>query len=147
MGTVSVDVTINRPRDEVFAFVGDLTHDPLWFRGVRMSRVVSDVPSGLGTEYEQVTRLFGVPFTARVVVTAYDPPRLIALRSIRSATPFEAVYRLDDTVGGGTRYTLDAVVSGAGLYRLFGPLFLPLLRRATAKRLAILKRVLEARAA
>lgn len=143
MGTVSVGITINRPRDEVFAFVGDLTHDPQWFRGVKTSRVVSDVPSGVGTQYEQVTRLFGVAFTARVVVTAYDPPRSMALRSIRSATPFEAVYRLDEVDGVGTRYTLDAVVSGAGLYRVFGPVFLPLLRRATAKRLAILKRVLE----
>jgi uncharacterized protein YndB with AHSA1/START domain len=143
MGTVSLAITIDRPRDEVFAFVGDLTHDPQWFRGVRASRVVSEVTSGVGTEYEQVTRLFGVPFTARVVVTAYDPPRSMTLRSRWSATPFEAVYRLDEVAGGGTRYTLDATVSGAGRYRLFGPLFLPLLRWATAKRLAILKRVLE----
>jgi hypothetical protein len=131
---------------EVFAFVADLTHDPQWFRGVHEVRVVSATASGVGTEYEQITRLFGWLFTARVLMTEFDPPRRAALRSLRSATPFLATYLFDPIDGGrGTRYTLDAEVSGAGFYRLFGPLFLPLLRCAARSRLLGLKRLLESR--
>jgi uncharacterized protein YndB with AHSA1/START domain len=142
MGQVTLDVVIERPLDEVFAFVADLTHDPQWFRGVLSSRLVSAVQEGPGAEYEQVTRLFGWPFVARVRVTEYDPPRRMALVTRRSATPFTAVYTFEP-VAGGTRYTLDATVVGAGFYRLFGPTFLPLLRRATRSRMLDLKRLLE----
>jgi hypothetical protein len=143
VGRVRLSVEIDRPVPEVFDFVADLTHDPAWFRGVRSVRVVSAVQCGLGTEYEQTTRLFGWPFTARVVITEYDRPWRAALRSLRSATPFAATYLFEPLSGGRTRYTLEAEVAGVGFYRLFGPLFLPLLRRATARRLLALKSLLE----
>jgi uncharacterized membrane protein len=143
-GRVIESIVIERSITDVFAFVSDLTGDPLWFRGVREVRVVSDVDRGAGTEYEQVTRLFGWRFTARVRMTEYEPPHHAALESVRSATPFRAVYRfepLDD--GRATRYTLDATVAGSSAYAFLGPLFLPLLRRGTRSRLRGLKRLLE----
>ena len=144
MGRVRAAVVIDRPVAEVFAFVADLRHDPQWFRGVHEVRVVSSMDSGVGTEYEQVTRLFGVSFVARVLMTEYEPPHRAALLALRSGTPFRAVYTFEPLDSGrSTRYTLDADVSGAGLYRLLGPLFLPLLRRATRSRMRGLKRVLE----
>jgi hypothetical protein len=143
-GRVVEQVVIERPIETVFAFVADLTHDPQWFRGVREVRVVSTVDSGVGAEYEQVTSLFGRRFVALVRMTEYQPPHRAALVTVRSATPFTAVYTFDPLDGGrATRYTLDASVTGAGLYRAFGPIFLPLLRRATRSRLRGLKRVLE----
>lgn len=145
-GRVRESVVIQRSIEDVFAFVGDLTRDPQWFRGVREVRVVSGVQLGAGAEYEQVTRLFGWPFTARVRMVEYRPPYYAALVSVRSATPFRAVYRLEPLDGGrATRYTLDATVAGASFYRFLGPLFLPLLRRATRSRLHDLKRLLEGR--
>lgn len=143
-GRVTESVDIEHPIAEVFAFVSDLTRDPQWFRGVREVHVVSDVDIGAGAEYEQVTRLFGWAFTARVRMIEYDPPHHAMLVSVRSPTPFRAVYRLEPLRDGtATRYTLDATVTGSGFYRLFGPLFLPLLRRATRSRLGGLKRLLE----
>ncbi len=143
-GRVTESVEIERPISEVFDFVADLTRDPQWFRGVREVRVLSTVERGAGTEYEQVTRLFGWPFIAHVRMTEYEPPHRAVLESIRSATPFRAEYRLGQLNGGrSTRYTLDATVAGSSFYRLFGPVFLPLLRRATRQRLGGHKRLLE----
>jgi uncharacterized protein YndB with AHSA1/START domain len=143
---VRVGIDIQRPVDEVFAYVADLTHDPEWFRGVREVRVVSAAHPGAGSEYEQVTVLFGRPFTARVRMLEYEPPRRASLCSLESATPFRATYSFEPLAsGGGTRYTLDAEVSGTGLYRLLGPLFLPMLRQATQRRLVALKHLLEMR--
>lgn len=140
-----VSTVIDRPQADVFGYVTDLRHDVHWYRGIVAVDVLSEVDVGVGVVYQQVTSLFGRTFTATMKVTSYDPPRHMTLASIRSLTPFLAHYHFRPTaVGAGTVFTLDAEVTGVGAFRLLGPLFVPLVRRATMRRLRILKKVLEA---
>jgi hypothetical protein len=144
MGAVTLTVVIDRPIAEVFGFVTDLRHDVHWYQGVQAVRVLSESETGIDTVYEQRTRLFGVAFTGLMKVTKYDPPRHMTLLALRSLTPFTARYNFESLAPESTRFTLDAEVSGAGAYRLFGPLLVPMIRSATAKRLRALKHYLEA---
>jgi uncharacterized protein YndB with AHSA1/START domain len=144
MGSVRITVDIERPLAEVFAYVTDLRHDVNWFDGIRSVHVVSNVDYGVGAVFEQATSMFGWRFTSRLRVTEYEPPTRMVLVADKSMIPFRATYAFERTMHGiGTRFTLDATVHGAGIYRLLGPLFLPMLHAAVTRRFARLKRVLE----
>jgi hypothetical protein len=106
--------------------------------------VVAGAEGPVGTEYEQVTRLFGRSFVARIRMTEDDPPHRAVLTAVRSATPFTASYTFEPVDPVGTRFRMTATVATVGLYKLLGPLFLPLLRRQTRGYFGVLKRVLEA---
>jgi hypothetical protein len=51
-------VVINRPVEQVFAFVSDLENDPLWTPGAVMRRT-SQGPLGVGTTFQQYDRFMG----------------------------------------------------------------------------------------
>ena len=75
---------INRRPSEVFAFLADAEHDPLWRPGVvEIARVSGD---GIGTIYrQQVAGPGGRPVQADIEITAYEPDRILAFRTITGA--------------------------------------------------------------
>jgi uncharacterized protein YndB with AHSA1/START domain len=141
---VVTEVVVDRPTEEVFAFVTDPRNDPQWWRGVREVRIMTSGDPA-GTEYEQVTRLFGRRFVARIRLTEHDPPHRVVLTAVRSAVPFTATYSFEPVGAGRTRFRMTATLAVAGSYRLLGPLFLPLLRLQTRSYFRVLKQVLESR--
>lgn len=144
MQRVRFEVIIDRPVDEVFAYVTDLRNDIEWFQGIKSVHVTSIVDHGVGTEYEQDTFFLGWRFMSRHRVTEYIPPARMTLLAIKSATPFTALYLFEPVSDGrSTRFVLDAQVIGSSVYRYFGRWFIPLLVKAVDKRIAILKAVLE----
>lgn len=141
MFAVETSVDVGRPVDEVFAFVTDPRNDIRWWRGVRTIEVLHG-DGGVGTEYAQRGRLFGLPFFNHLKVEELDPPHRMVMRTIRSLTPFVAVYTLTALDGGRTRFAMTAEVAARGHFRLFGPLFAPLLRWLTRLYFARLPKVL-----
>ena len=77
------------------------------------------------------------------MVTAYDPPRLAAMKGLSGNAPFEATLRFEE-VEGGTRATVQTVFNLTGAMRLVGPLFIPAYERGWASGLQNLKRLMEA---
>jgi hypothetical protein len=146
MGAVRLSVDIERPIWEVFEFVTDLRHDPQWYTGVSNVRVVSDIQRGRGATYDQYNRFFGWRFESRLRVAEHDPPKHMQLCAISSAIPFTAVYSFE-SVGGRpwpvTRFTLEAIVRAQSVYRLLGPVLMPMLRARTRRGLRQLKHLLE----
>ena len=49
MVAVEKMITINRPVEEVFAYVSDLQNSPLWQKGLLEARRITEGPLGLGT--------------------------------------------------------------------------------------------------
>ena len=47
-------ITIDRPRDEVFAFLADLENLPRWNYAISRTRKVSAGPVALGSRFHQV---------------------------------------------------------------------------------------------
>jgi uncharacterized protein YndB with AHSA1/START domain len=145
---VVTEVVVDRSIDEVFAFVTDPRNDPRWWRGVREVRIVTrpaDPDDPVGTEYEQVTQLFGRQFVGRIRLTEHDPPHRATLTSVQSATPFVAIYTFEPMGAERARFRMTATVAVVGPYRLLGPLFLALIRRQTRIYFGVLKQVLEGR--
>jgi carbon monoxide dehydrogenase subunit G len=132
MFPVVVAVELDRPIDEVFAFVADLRNDDKWWPGVgRAVRLRGD--GGVGTEYQQDTRLLGVRFPARMTVTEYVPPVRQVFHTDDSLTPFTAIYEFEELGPARTRFTMTARVDARGPFRVLGPIFAPMLRRLAAR--------------
>ena len=81
MPSASHSVTINRSASEVFAFVADGENAPRWRSGVLDIQRVSG--HGVGAVYRQGVRgPAGRRIAADYEVTAYQPDRLLALKTI-----------------------------------------------------------------
>lgn len=67
-------IRIERPREEVFAFLGDLENLPFWDPAIEVIWKTSPSAVGVGTTYRQIR---SAPERREVAleVTAFDPPR------------------------------------------------------------------------
>jgi uncharacterized protein YndB with AHSA1/START domain len=83
-------VVINRPLEQVFAFVSDLENDPQWTPGAVMRRT-SQGQLGVGTTFQQRDRFMGRRMDLSLEVTDYEPPHRIGLRTISGQLSFGAL--------------------------------------------------------
>ena len=65
-------VVIDRPIDEVFAFVADGTNDPKFSPRVQEIRKVTDGPVGVGTIYESSVKDAGMKSSRRLAPSCAD---------------------------------------------------------------------------
>jgi uncharacterized protein YndB with AHSA1/START domain len=135
-------VMIARPIEDVFAFLSDLENVPKWNYAIVETRKVSAGPVGVGTVYHQVR---SVPSRSeeRLEITAYTPPRKLALQGQLGPFRSRLFYALDATPEG-TRVTNTVEVELRGPGRLLARVAVPRVREAVAANLRKLKELLEA---
>ena len=74
MATITKSVNINRPPDEVFAYLDDLSKHPEWQSQIESRRIVTEGPTRVGTEVEDVRVVGGGrKIELRWHVTEHDP--------------------------------------------------------------------------
>jgi len=115
--SASHSVTINCSASEAFAFVADGENAPRWRSGVLDIQRVSG--HGVGAVYRQGVRgPAGRRITADYEVTAYQPDRLMAFKTIAGPVRPTGEFRLQEA-GGVTTLTLLLQADLAGVKRLF----------------------------
>jgi uncharacterized protein YndB with AHSA1/START domain len=123
----SYDVTtvVDRPIEEVFAFLADGTNDPKFSPRVLEIRKATDGPTGVGTVYASTVKDAGVKTKREFEITEFDPPRRIRWKELSKnlVTVPEGGYDLAPE-GEGTRITLTNTFEGRGLGKLIMPLAL-----------------------
>jgi hypothetical protein len=130
-GDYSGSAVIDRPIDEVWAFLAAGTNDPKFSPRVLEIRKEPDGPSGLGTVFVSRVKDAGMKSDRRFELTAFDAPTKLrwAERSKNLVTVPEGGYDLEDLGNGQTRVTVFNTFVGHGLGKLFvGPA-----RKAAAK--------------
>jgi carbon monoxide dehydrogenase subunit G len=125
-GTAHVD----RPIEEVFAFLADGENDPKFSPRVIEIGKTSEGPPGVGTIYASTVKDAGMTTKREFKLTEFDPPTRIRWTELSKnlVTAEEGGYDLapDD---GGTRLTIHNVLEGHG----FGKILVPLALRAARK--------------
>jgi uncharacterized membrane protein len=113
-------VTVDRPIDEVFAFLADGENGPRWRSGVLdVERVAGD---GLGARYRQgVKGPMGRRVAADFEVTEFAPPRVLAFRAVAGPVRPEGRYELEAT-GDGTRVRFALQCTPRGFAKLLTPM-------------------------
>ncbi len=134
---VTKDLVINRPRDEVAAYVIDPAHDPIWIGGIREAEMLTPPPVAEGTQVRRVARFLGRRIEYVLEIARLEPDTEVVMRSVKSPFPMNVTYGFADAPGG-TEVTIR--VTGAG-----GRLAAVGVRRGIAGDLKRLKGLLESR--
>lgn len=144
---IEYSVTIQRPIEEVFAFVSNVGNWSQWVSGTSEARQTSPGPIQVGTTFTQVSNFLGRRFEINATVTEYEPNRRFALASDGKPVPFgnQIIF---EAVREGTRMTdvLSSTGDVSGLFKLAAPVMEGMLRNQFEKDHEHLKELLEARA-
>lgn len=136
------EIEIRRPIEDVFAVLTNVELTGRWYPARVEEWWTSQPPYGVGSTRRARTWVLGRVMENDAVVTAYDPPRLAAMRGLSSIAPFEATLAFDPG-DEGTRVRVETVFHLTGAMRLIGPLFIPAYDRGWEKGLLTLKSSLE----
>lgn len=144
MISAEVEFVVNRPVEEVFAFLSDFKNNLKWRASQVEVEKTSDGPIGVGTTYRLVNNLLGrrVELGARVV--EFEPNRRFA--SADDGPIPVAAQRIFERVEGGTRVTLIVKAEPGGILKIAEPLLGAILKRRLEADAAKAKEVLESRA-
>ena len=145
MATFEDRTVIERPIEEVFAFLHDPANDPKWTVGVSEARQMSQGPMGVGTTVVEVVHFLGRRWELRFEVTEYEPPQKSSIRGSSGPHELAGSYVLEP-VNGATEFTMVAEMSARGFLKLIEPIWAPLARRQMRASSRKLKNLLEAEA-
>ena len=127
----SGSAVIDRPIEEVFAFLADGTNDPKFSPRVQEIRQTTDGPVGVGTVFESTVKDAGMTTSRRFELTAVDAPTKIRWteRSTNTVTVPDGGYDLEKVSDTETRVTIHNTLEGHG----FGKLIVGFAARAAVK--------------
>lgn len=153
MRRIAESIDINRPCEEVFAYLEDRANDPAWMAAVRESHWLdtggAGTPGvdGVGRRGRMLMRIQGRTVEFVDEVSEYEPGRVIAHRTVQGPFPLHSACRCDPTETG-----CRATVVGEAEQFVRGPLRWLLepfiargVRRGFRTDLARLKQILESR--
>ena len=127
----SATTTINRPIDQVFAFLADGTNDTKFSPRVQEIKKLTDGPPGVGTVYSSAVKDAGLKSSREFKLTEFEQPTKIRWTELskNAITVPDGGYDLEPADDGATRMTISNTFEGHG----FGKVLLPLANRAAKK--------------
>lgn len=140
---VRTETTIDRPPEEVFAYLVDLRNDPDWCPRVDSVEQVGGDGPGPGARYRAVHRPKGgkqVPLDLEVLEV--EAPRRLLMRQDDEAGIFLTTYELTPTSGGGTRLAQTSDMRFRGAARIAAPLIKLAVRKGTREQFRALTALL-----
>ena len=124
-GRFEATVAIDRPVEEVFAFLADGENDPKFSPRVLEIAKTTEGPPGAGTVYASTVKDAGMKTKREFRITEFEPPTRIRWAEVSKnlVTAAEGGYDLARE-GDGTRVTIYNVLEGHGPGKLIAPLAL-----------------------
>jgi uncharacterized protein YndB with AHSA1/START domain len=147
--TITTSIVIQRPLEEVFAFVTDARNNRQWQArsGLQRSQQLPDSPVGVGTRIIEVWTFMGIESQSTAEVTEYEPDRTYTRHAISGSSPIKEGTLTFEPVAGGTRLTAIIHVQAGGLFAIAEPLLTSNVKRGFDQIFATLKALLEEQAA
>jgi hypothetical protein len=171
---VTVEQRIERPREEVARFAMDPANDTRWILALDSARVLPGGESargggesarggvegvrggegaadggagavGVGTRVERLASFLGRRIEYVNEIEEYDPPRRLAMRSVKAPFPMTVVYEFEEAGEGATLARIHAGGDARGFYSVAGPVLNQMVRRGIKRDLEVLKDLMERR--
>ena len=142
MARFKQSVVINRPVEQVFAFLSDLENDPPWSGAAELRRT-SPGPVGVGTTFQQRDRFLGRRLELILQVVGYEPNHKVTLKTTSRGLSFAGTRMVEPVGQGATRVTFVGGGRAGGVWRLVEPLLAVMGGRRLRTQLGRLKRLLE----
>jgi uncharacterized membrane protein len=110
-------VTIDRPVQEVFAFVRDPEAVPQWQAAVVSVETEQQGPLQAGSKLTEIRKFLGRELRSTLQVTALDENRTLNLKVLEGPIPFSVNQDFED-LGGSTKVTVVGEGEPGGLFKL-----------------------------
>jgi uncharacterized protein YndB with AHSA1/START domain len=114
MATLTTTTTINQPVEKVFNYVVDASNHKAWQASIAEAEVTPAGPVGVGSTYVYTTEVMGQRIKSQMQVSAFEPNRTWAVRTVGVPNSVETVYAFAP-VGEATQLTISMEVP-AGAY-------------------------------
>ncbi len=144
-GRFEATITIERPIEEVFAFLAEGTNDPKFSPRVLEIENTTGGPVGVGTVFTSTVKDAGMKSKREIKITEFDAPTRIRWSEISKnlVVSSEGGYDLSGD-SAGTSLTLFNVLEGHGLGGLIARLALSSARKQAGAFAARIKATVEA---
>jgi uncharacterized membrane protein len=110
-------IFINRPPQDVFNVITDVSKQPLWQTSVDSVEWTSNGPPGVGSTMKVVSRFLGRKMEMEAQVTAYDPPHRLVWKSLNGPYPTEVTTKFQ-LQGEGTFLSYKGQADIGGFFKL-----------------------------
>jgi hypothetical protein len=116
----SASTVIERPIDQVFAFLAEGTHDPKFSPRVQKIQRTPNGPPGVGTVFESTVKDAGMESNRKFELTVFEAPTKIRWteRSKNSVTVPDGGYDLEAVSATQTKVTIHNRLEGHGVGKL-----------------------------
>jgi len=142
MGGFETSTVIDRPLEEVAAYLSDLGNDPRWRREWVDAASASDGSLGLGTTTILYGQFWGRRPKAVYAVARYEPNKLTEWRTVSGPLPL-TFRRAFATVEGGTQVTFAYDAHPNVVLKVLEPLIIRTGKRQLAGDIPKLRAILE----
>ncbi|MGH2755994.1 MAG: SRPBCC family protein [Actinomycetota bacterium] len=135
-------VVIDRPPEDVFAYLADFSNVPKWNYAIVETQKTSDGPVGVGATYDQ-TRSIPTRSQESFVVSEFQPNERLAIHGDLGPFTGTLSYELESRPGGTILHN-SAALQGRGMMKVAAGLVGGRIQEAVAANLQKLKQLLEA---
>ena len=140
---VTSEIVIERPLEVVAEFAADPTNAPAWYENIESVEWQNDPPARVGSRVAFVARFLRRRLTYTYEVVELDRHRRLVMRTAQGPFPMETTSTWTAQSAGSTRMTLRNRGEPSGFSVLMAPFMSWAVRRANAKDLTALKRILQ----
>lgn len=139
---VNVSININKPYQEIFAYIANFENNPKWQGGMLEATFTSDGPLQIGSTYEQVATFLGKKIYTTFEVIQFEKDHLIKINSVESSFPI-TVTRFVEPAAEGTK--VSAIVEGdaSKFFKIAQPLLKAMVKRSVTSDYKRLKKLME----
>ena len=133
-------IEIERPCEQIFAFISDFANNPIWQRGMVACEWTSAKTHTVGATYVQQASFLGRRIDTHFEVTAYEPGHSISIASTVSTFPIQVtrtVVPIPD--GRGSKITAHIRGQPRGILKLFSYM----VKKSVQRDYRVLKTMLE----
>jgi len=138
------EIVINAPPQRVAAYAGDPSNAPEWYVNIKQVEWLTPPPVTVGSRMNFVAQFLGRRLAYTYEVVDHRPGERLVMRTAQGPFPMETTYTWEPHGAGATRMTLRNRGEPSGFASVGAPVMAAAMRRANAKDLAALKRLIEA---
>lgn len=136
-----VTVHLNRPVDQVFAFLMDTSKLSTWQSNLIKSEPLTEGPLRTGSRFREIRRIQGKESEIEGEIVALEPNKRLETRTITKPQAMVSYALAPEQ--GGTRLQYKFILVTSGLMRLLEPVIASSIKKDTEADFESLKRVLE----
>ena len=136
-----VTIHLNRPVEQVFAFLMDTGKLPTWQSNLIKTEKITEGPLRAGSRFKEVRRLGRRESEIQAEITAFEPNKGFETKTLTK--PQVTVSYSLEAENGGTQLKHKFVMLTSGLMRLLEPLIADSIKKESASDFETLKHILE----